>query len=288
MLFVPGDSERKLAKGISSGADALILDLEDSVAAAQRPAARSLVRELLQSRSDRSRLRLWVRVNALSSGILLDDLIAVFAGLPDGLLLPKVSTAAEVHQVAHYLEALEAREGLPRGSTKLMVITSETAQAVLTLSHDFYAGDRLVGLTWGGEDLSAAVGATSKMDSQGALTFTFQLARSLCLLTAAHLKVQPIDGIYADVRDTAGLRREIESARRDGFTGKLAIHPDQIEPINAAFIPGKAEVEWAQRVVAAFAAAPDTGVMSLDGQMIDRPHLAQAQRILELMARGAV
>jgi citrate lyase subunit beta/citryl-CoA lyase len=288
-LFVPGDSEKKLAKALSSGADALILDLEDSVAPAQLPFARGLVRELLQSRSDRSRLRLWVRVNGPTSGILLDDLIGIFAGSPDGLVLPKVSAPTEIQAVQHYLEALEAHEGLPRATTKLMVIATETPRAVLGLGqHYFQAGERLVGLTWGAEDLAAALGATGKTDSHGALTFTFQLARSMCLLTAASLSVQAIDGVYADFRDAAGLGREIENARRDGFTGKLAIHPDQVEPINTAFIPGKVEIEWAQRVVQAFAAAPEAGVRSLDGRMLDRPHLVQAQRILELMARGAI
>jgi citrate lyase subunit beta/citryl-CoA lyase len=288
-LFVPGDSEKKLAKALSSGADALILDLEDSVAPAQLPFARGLVRELLQSRSDRSRLRLWIRVNGPASGILLDDLIGVFAGSPDGLVLPKVSAPTEIQAVHHYLEALEAHEGLPRGTTRLMVIATETPRAVLELGqHYFQAGERLVGLTWGAEDLSAALGAATKTDSHGALTFTFQLARSMCLLTAASLSVQAIDGVYTDFRDAAGLGREIENARRDGFTAKLAIHPDQVEPINTAFIPGKVEVEWAQRVVQAFAAAPEAGVRSLDGRMLDRPHLLQAQRILELMARGAI
>jgi len=293
LLFVPGDSERKQAKALGSGADALILDLEDSVAVAQLPAARQRVRELLQSQTERSRQQLWVRVNALSSGIILQDLVAVIPGMPDGIVLPKAASAAEVAEVTHYLSALEMREGQVPGSTKLVVIATETPEALLNLNSygPVLAADprtqaRLAGLTWGSEDLSAAMGITHKTDRQGSLTFTFQLARSLCVVSATALGVQAIDGVYLDFRDAEGLRRDIESARRDGFTGKLAIHPDQVGPINEAFIPGAAEVEWAKRIVAAFAASPDAGVISLDGQMVDKPHLVQARRILDLIARG--
>jgi len=292
LLFVPGDSERKQAKALGSGADALILDLEDSVAVAQLPAARQRVRELLQSQTERSRQQLWVRVNALSSGIILQDLVAVVPGMPDGIVLPKAASAAEVAEVTHYLAALEIREGQVPGSTKLVVIATETPEALLNLNSygPVLAADprtqaRLAGLTWGSEDLSAAMGITHKTDRQGSLTFTFQLARSLCVVSATALGVQAIDGVYLDFRDTEGLRRDIESARRDGFTGKLAIHPDQVGPINEAFIPGAAEVEWAKRIVAAFAASPDAGVISLDGQMVDKPHLVQARRILDVIAR---
>jgi citrate lyase subunit beta/citryl-CoA lyase len=292
LLFVPGDSERKQAKAIGSGADALILDLEDSVAVAQLPAARQRVRELLQSQTDRSRQQLWVRVNALSSGILLQDLAAVFPGVPDGIVLPKATSAADVAEVSHYLSAFEAREGQVPDSTRLVVIATETPEALLNLNSygpvlasDPRTRGRLAGLTWGSEDLSAAMGVTHKTDRQGSLTFTFQLARSLCVVSATALGVQAIDGVYLDFRDTEGLKRDIESARRDGFSGKLAIHPDQVGPINEVFIPGPAEVEWAKRIVAAFAASPDAGVLSLDGQMIDKPHLVQARRILDLIAR---
>jgi citrate lyase subunit beta / citryl-CoA lyase len=292
LLFVPGDSERKQAKALGCGADALLLDLEDSVAPAQLPAARQRVRELLEAHIDRSRQQLWVRVNALSSGILLQDLVAVFPGAPDGIVLPKATSPAEVAEVGNYLTALEAREGRANGSTKLVIIATETPQALLSLgsysrvlSADPRTRERIAGLTWGSEDLSAAMGVTRKTDRQGSLTFTFQLARSLCVVTSSALGVQAIDGVYLDFRDTEGLKRDIESARRDGFTGKLAIHPDQVGPINEALIPGAAEVEWAKRVVAAFASSPDAGVVSLDGQMIDKPHLVQARRILDLSAR---
>jgi citrate lyase subunit beta/citryl-CoA lyase len=280
LLFVPGDSERKQTKAVDSGADALLLDLEDSVAAPQLPAARKRVCELLTARSDRSRQQLWVRVNALSSGILLQDLVAVFAGAPDGIVLPKTSTPAEVAEVGNYLTALEAREGRAVGSTRLLIIATETARALLTLN-TYTPDERILGLTWGAEDLSAALGVTRKTDQQGALTLTFQLARSLCVITSAALGVQAIDGVYTDFRDAAGLQREADEARRDGFSGKLAIHPDQVGPINAAFQPSATEVDWARRVVAAFAGAPQSGVINLDGRMIDKPHLVQARRILD-------
>ncbi len=292
LLFVPGDSERKQSKAVISEADALLLDLEDSVAAARLPAARARVLDLLKSRPDRTRQQLWVRVNALSSGLLLQDLAAVFPGSPDGIVLPKAASPAEVVQVAHYLSALEAREGRSPGSTQLLVIATETPQALLNLgtyanvlASEPHTRQRIAGLTWGSEDLSAAMGITHKTDRQGSLTFPFQLARSLCVVSATALGVQAIDGVYLDFRDTEGLKRDIEDARRDGFTGKLAIHPDQVGPINQAFVPGAAEVEWARRIVAAFASAPEAGVMSLDGRMIDKPHLFQAQRILDRVAR---
>jgi citrate lyase subunit beta / citryl-CoA lyase len=194
-------------------------------------------------------------------------------------VLPKVSTPAEVVEVGNYLSALEAREGRASGSTKLLVIATETPQALLALN-SYTPHARILGLTWGAEDLSAALGVTRKTDQQGALTLTFQLARSMCVITSAALGVQAIDGVYTDFRDAAGLKREAEEARRDGFSGKLAIHPDQVAPINEAFQPSAAEIDWARSVVAAFAAAPDAGVINLDGKMIDKPHLVQARRIL--------
>jgi len=292
LLFVPGDSERKQTKALASAADLLILDLEDSVASAHLPAAREQVRELLLGNTERSAQQLWVRLNALSSGLLLQDLAAVFPGQPDGIVLPKASSAEEVSEVSHYLSAMEAQAGRPIGSTRLIVIVTETPQALLRLGEyprasglTASARERLAGLTWGCEDLSAALGITHKTDRQGSLTFTFQLARSMCVLAAAAVGVQAIDGVFLDYRDLEGLKRDIESARRDGFTGKLAIHPDQIEAINAAFLPAASEIEWARRVVAAFASDPEAGVLSVAGQMVDRPHLVQARRILELVAR---
>lgn len=301
LLFVPGDSERKQSKALSTPADALLLDLEDSVAEAQLPAARTRVRELLAAqRAGRSQQppharvgvqsspQLWVRVHSLASGLLLDDLVAVFPGAPDGLVLPKVASATEVIQIDRELAALEARDARPVGSTQLIVIATESAQAVLNLPAfpgallaEPAAAARVTALTWGAEDLSASIGATARHTASGTLTVTFQLARSLCLLAAAALGVQALDGVYVNFRDTPGLERESAEARRDGFTGKLAIHPDQIAPINTAFNPTEAELARARRIVAAFAASPDVGVLTLDGEMIDRPHLLQARRLLQ-------
>jgi citrate lyase subunit beta / citryl-CoA lyase len=285
LLFVPGDSERKQVKGLASAADALILDLEDSVAAAQLPQARIRVRELLASARSGGP-QLWVRVHSPSSGLFADDVVAVFSGAPRGLVLPKVSSAAEVVQVDRELAALEARHGRAIGSTQLIIIATETPQAVLNLpglpaalQAQPAVAARLVGLTWGAEDLSAALGAVARQS--GALTSTFQLARSLCLLAAAALGLQAIDGVCVSFRDTQALEREAADARRDGFSGKLAIHPDQIALINAAFSPTDSELARARRIVAAFAAAPQAGVLNLDGEMIDRPHLIQARRLLE-------
>jgi citrate lyase subunit beta/citryl-CoA lyase len=287
-LFVPGDSERKQEKALASAADAVILDLEDSVAAPQLAAARRRVGELLRSVRERGRPQLWVRANAPSSDLLREDLEAVFAGgAPAGIVLPKVSGPAELAPVARRLATLEARLGMEPGATRLLIIATETPTGVLSLAQYPTAlcpmpgvRERIAGLTWGGEDLSTALGALAQREAGGALTFTFQLARTQCLLAAAALGAQAIDGVCTDFRDAARLQHELDSARRDGFSGKLAIHPEQIATINAAFAPTAAEREHARRVVAAFAGAPAAGVVSLDGRMIDRPHLLQAQRIL--------
>jgi citrate lyase subunit beta/citryl-CoA lyase len=231
-----------------------------------------------------------VRLNSPSSGKLLDDLAAVIGGRPDGVVLPKVSHAHEVREVAGHLDAHEAREGIHAGSTRIIVIATETPQALLNLNEyaNGAAGPRLGALTWGMEDLSAAVGVTGRAQEDGTLTPVLELARSLCLVAAAAAGVQAIDGVHADFRDGAGLKREATRARRDGFTAKLAIHPDQIPVINETFSPTVAEVEHAKRVVAAFAADPTAGVTSLDGRMLDRPHLVLAQRVLELSRRGGI
>jgi citrate lyase subunit beta/citryl-CoA lyase len=286
LLFVPGDSERKQVKALESQADALILDLEDSVDTAALPAARARVAALLGARA-RSGKQLWVRVNALSSGLLLRDLAALVREetAPEGIVLPKVAAPSEVAQVAHYLAALEVSAGREPGSILLIVIATETPRGVLSLpQYPLVLGaaalERLAGLTWGMEDLGAALAAREKRDEAGALLLPFQLARGACLLTAASLGVAAIDGVYAHFKDSQGLARELESARREGFSGKLAIHPDQIAPINAAFTPTAAEIGQARKVLAAFAAEPGAGVISLEGQMLDRPHLLAAQRVL--------
>jgi len=288
-LFVPGDSERKQAKALSSGADALILDLEDSADPAQLPAARQRVAGLLRARGGATGPQLWVRINPPDGPLWREDLAALFAAAgrtPDGIVLPKVSAAEEIEAAAVELGALERRHGSRAGATSMLVIATETPHGLLALPRypqalgGGNAAGRLAGLTWGAEDLSAALGARAKRDASGALTFTFALARTTCLLAAAALGVQAIDGVHTEFRDAAGLGRELAEARRDGFSGKLAIHPDQVAAINAAFTPTEAERVHAQRVVAAFAAAGGAGVASLDGQMIDRPHLVQARRVL--------
>jgi citrate lyase subunit beta/citryl-CoA lyase len=278
-LFVPGDSERKQAKALGGEADAIILDLEDSVSATQLPEARKRVASVL-SGGDRRRQQLWVRVNPPSSPLIGDDLAAVLPCAPDGVMLPKVSSVDEILSVSLKLPSANR--------TRVLVIATETPRALLSLGQWDLAsvGDRLAGLTWGMEDLGAALGATSKRQKDGSLAFTYQLARSTCLLAAASVGAQAVDSIYADFRDAAGLAHEAAQARRDGFTGKLAIHPDQVAAINAAFSPTAAEVAWAERVVAAFAATPGLGVTSLEGQMLDRPHLVQAQRLLDLARRN--
>ncbi len=294
LLFVPGDSVRKQERALATEADALILDLEDSVDPENLPAARARVAGLLGARGAHGTPGLWVRVNSPASGLLREDLEgACGGGLPAGIVLPKISAAAEILDAAARLSELERRLGVSEGRTRLLVIATETPQGLLALpQYPAVLGaapavrGRLAGLTWGAEDLGAALGALGRHEG-GGLTFTFQLARTTCLLTAAALGVQAIDGVHTDFRDAEGLQRELAAARRDGFTGKLAIHPGQLAAINGAFTPSEAECLHARRVVAAFAATPGAGVTSLDGRMIDRPHLIQAQRILAAARRRA-
>ena len=287
LLFVPGDSERKLTKALASGADALILDLEDSVAPERLGVARGQVLEFLQAHASSTHPQLWVRVNSLSSGRLYEDATAVIAGRPAGLVLPKVDGYGDIERIALTLEAIEAGHGIPVGTTSLVVISTETPAGLLALPSyppaaalHRASARRLAGLTWGMEDLSAALGARRKRDAHGALRPAFELARTTCLLTAAALGIAAIDGVYVDFRDSEGLRREAHLAREDGFSGKLAIHPEQVAAINAVFTPSAGELEWARRVVAAFEAAGGAGVTTLDGEMIDRPHWLLARRIL--------
>ncbi len=284
MLFVPGDSERKLAKGEGAGADALILDLEDAVAADRRPFARSLVREYLAARlGDARRPALWVRINPLDSGDALADLAGVMPGAPDGIVVPKTNSGEDIVRLDHYLSALEAREGVAPGRTRILPVATETAGALFHLSSYAGASARLHGLTWGAEDLPAALGASTNRGPDGELAFVYQLARALCLAAAVAADVQPLDTVFPDFRDLAGLERNAARARMDGFTGKIAIHPDQVPVIQTAFTPGAAELAHARAVVAAFDANPDAGTVALDGKMLDRPHLVQARKTL---ARG--
>ena len=283
MLFVPGDSERKLARGETCEADALILDLEDSVAPDRTGIARGMVRAYLDARPGTGRAQqLWVRVNPLSTDKALSDLAAVVGGAPDGIMLPKPDSAADVVLLGHYLTALEEREGLPRGHIRIMPVATETARAIFSLGTYAGCSDRLAGMTWGAEDLSAALGASTNKAPSGGYAFTYELARSLCLAAAVAADVQPLDTLYVDFRDSAGLAADSRASRQLGFTGRIAIHPDQAAPINAAYSPDEAEITHARRVVAAFAAAPGTGVVGMDGKMLDMPHLKQANRLLQV------
>jgi citrate lyase subunit beta/citryl-CoA lyase len=287
LLFVPADSERKLARGLESGADALILDLEDSVAAANRAAARRLARAFLDAHGPANgpgRIRRYVRINPLASGLALDDLAATVAGCPDGILLPKC-LPDDVRTADHYLAAFEAACGAPVGAIRIIAIATETPQAVFALGGYKGISPRLEAITWGAEDLSACLGGNNRT-IDGDYDGPYQLARSLCLLAAAAADVVAIDTIYTDFRDEGGLRAEAFAARRSGFAAKMAIHPAQLAAINEAFSVSAAERDWAERVIAAFAAQPDSGTLALDGKMIDKPHLVLARRLLGLAPSG--
>ena len=279
MLFVPADSERKLAKGLDSGADALILDLEDSVAAANRPAARRLARDFLEAHGSDRILR-YVRINPLASGLALDDLAATVAGRPDGILLPKC-VPEDVRTVDHYLSAFETAAGVPVGHIRIVAIATETPAAVFALGNYAGTSPRLEAITWGAEDLAACLGGNNRT-LDGDYDGPYKLARSLCLLAAAAANVAALDTIYTDFKDPAGLRAECAAAKRSGFVGKMAIHPAQLATINEVFSTSVEERGWAEQVVAAFAANPDAGTLALDGKMIDRPHLTLARRLLGL------
>src|ERR1051325_81595 len=279
LLFVPADSQRKLARGLDSGADALILDLEDSVAAPNRPTARKLAREFLEAHGP-EQIRRYVRVNPLASGLALDDLAATVGGRPDGILLPKC-TPEDVRTADHYLSAFEAAAGTPVGNIRIIAIATETPAAVFALGCYRGASARLEAITWGAEDLAACLGGNNRT-IQGDYDGPYKLARSLCLLAAAAAGIVAIDTIYTDFRDEAGLRAECAAARRSGFAAKMAIHPAQLAAINEAFSVSAAEREWADQVLAMFAANPDAGTLALDGKMIDKPHLVLARRLLGL------
>lgn len=284
LLFVPGDSERKLAKAMDSNADALILDLEDAVAPSRTEIARGMVLEYLKARPERSRQRLWVRVNPLNTPAAMVDL-KVVAGAPDGIVLPKVVGPADIIRLSHCLDALEVREGLQPGSIKIMPVATETPQSLFTLGDYAGCSARLHGLTWGAEDIAAALGASANRREDGEYDTVFSLAKALCLAGAAAANVLAVDTIWADYADQVGLEVEARQSRRAGFTGKIAIHPSQVEVINRAFSPSEQELAWSRRVVALFASNPGLGTVGLDGKMLDMPHLKQAQRVLDLAAR---
>lgn len=266
-LFVPADSERKIGKALDSEADAIIFDLEDSVAPAQKQAARDVLKNLPKRGGGPE---WWVRINPIGSEFHKDDLHLIGSGDIHGIVLPKAESGADVTRLGHRT-----------GNIPIHAIVTETAASLFGLLSYRQPGSPLIAMSWGAEDLSAALGASSKYDESRELSFTYKLARTLCLAGAVAAGVQPVDGVFADFKDEKGLRAEAEAARREGFTGKLAIHPAQVPIINAAFTPSAEDIRHAAEIVAAFEAHPDAGVLSVDGKMVDRPHLVQAQRILE-------
>ena len=283
-LFVPGDSERKLAKGRENPADALILDLEDAVADDRQGGARDMALAYLRENVDRSRQQLWVRVNPLDHHFSLDDLAAVMPGAPDGIVLPKVDEADDINRLAERLSALEAAESLAIGSTKILSVATETAASLL-MFHTYLEGvsDRLVALTWGGEDLAAALGASSNRNPlTGDYDYPYLHAKTMCLTTARAIDAQPVGVVFVNYRDLEALKADCERDRQAGFVGKIAIHPAQSEIINAAFTPSDEEVDWARKVVEVFEQNPGLGTVGLDGKMLDMPHLKQARNLLAL------
>ena len=279
-LFVPGDGDRKLAKIEHCGADIVILDLEDSVAPEHKPAARGRVHEYLRAHAGRPSPALWVRINPLDSALAEADLAAIAPAGPAGIVQPKTRTPADVVALRHRLDELEHGHGLRAGSIRILPIATETPAALFAMGGFAQVGARLAGLTWGAEDLSAAIGATDAREADGTWTAPFEFVRSLCLFGAAAAGVAAIDTLHADFRDSAGLRASCERARRDGFSGKLAIHPEQVAVINECFAPTAAELAQARRIVELFAAHPGAAALSLDGRMVDIPHLRLAQKTL--------
>jgi citrate lyase beta subunit len=282
-LFAPGDSQRKMEKAAASAADMVILDLEDAVAEGEKTAARSLVSAFLAANAAH-RARLWVRINPIQGPHALADLAAVMPAGPAGIMLPKPRGRADAELLNHYLTALEAAAGLELGATQVFLLVTEMPESMLATAS--YAGvPRLAAMSWGAEDLATALGAIDNRGADGDYGFTYQLARSLCLVGAAAAGVPAIDTIQADFRDEAGLRKRTAALRREGYRGMLAIHPAQIDVINEAFAPSAEELASAQRIVDLFAANPGAGTIGHEGAMLDRPHLARAQAVLALAAR---
>jgi len=283
-LFIPGDSEKKLGKADDLGADALILDLEDAVAPARKPAAREMVPAFIKDRPrGKRRSQLWVRINPLDTDHALTDLAAIVAAAPDGIMLPKVNGPQDVAACSHFLDALEVASGIEPGSIRILPVATETAIAPFRLGD--YAGanlNRLYGLTWGAEDLSSAIGASGNTDASGEWALTYKMVRSLCLLGAHAAGVEAVDTLFVDFRDPDGLRAASRASRSEGFSGRVAIHPAQVDIINESFSPSEAEIDFARRVVELFAANPDSGTLGLDGKMLDIPHLKQAQKTLAM------
>ncbi len=281
LLFIPGDSSKKLDKGLACGADVLLIDLEDSVAAGDKAKARTITRDFLKAHvAAEVRPRLFVRVNALDTGLIDEDLAVAMAGHPDGIMLPKSISGADITHLGAKLAVQEAIHELDDGSTGIIAVATETAASVFNLGTYKGASPRLGALTWGGEDLSADIGALANRDENGVFTEVYRVVRALCLMGAVAAEAMPIDTVFTNFRDIEGLRREAMEALRDGFTGKMAIHPAQVPVINEIFTPAQKDIDKAKRIVEAFTDAGDAGVIGLDGEMHDRPHLRRAEKLL--------
>lgn len=281
LLFVPGDNEKKLEKALRSGADALIIDLEDSVALDRKPMARELSAAFIRSHAALAgRPKLIVRVNALGTRLTDADLDGVMPAGPDAIMLPKAEGGVSVQHIGAKMAVREAEHDLGDGAIKIIAIGSETARGVFQLGTYAGASHRLIGLTWGGEDLSADLGAETNRLTDGIYADPYRLARALCLMGAAAAEIDPIDSVFTAFRNDAGLQAECEAGQRDGFVGKMAIHPEQVAIINRVFTPSTASIARARAIVAAFAANPGLGVIGIDGEMVDMPHLKRAERLL--------
>nr|WP_260599198.1 CoA ester lyase [Sphingomonas sp. ZFBP2030] len=281
-LFAPGDSARKMAKAVESSADIVLLDLEDAVATENKPLARQMVHDVLSNNPERARI--WVRINPLDGPYTLMDLAAIMPAHPGGIMLPKVYGRQDVELLDHYLAAFEAAHGFAIGSTPVIVLVTETAEAMFHTG-DYKGAPRVVALTWGAEDLADAIGASTNVNADGSYGFTYELARSLCLLGAAAAGVTAIETIQGDFRDLDALKTRAEKVRRDGYRGMLAIHPAQVDVINAAFTPSAEEIAEAQAIVDLFAANPGVGTIGHQGGMLDRPHLSRAEQLLRQVER---
>jgi citrate lyase subunit beta / citryl-CoA lyase len=290
LLFVPGDSPKKLDKCLTLGADTLLLDLEDAVAPSAKAGARATVRDFLKNASkEKKRPLLYVRINSLDTGLVDGDLDTVLEGAPDGILLPKSNGHEDLVLLDAKITAREAVVGIPDGATKIMVLVTETPVSVFTLGTYKGASARLTGLSWAALDLAVAVNAETYRLESGAYTQPYQVARALGLFAAHAADVLAIDTPYTNFKDEAGLRREAEEARRDGFHGKMAIHPAQVAIINEVFTPTAEQIKRARAIVDAFKANPGAGTLGVNGEMLDRPHLIRAERLLaQAKAAGAL
>lgn len=277
-LFAPGDSEKKMTKAMEGEADIVLIDLEDAVATNAKAAARVMVHDFIAANPGQ-RGRLWVRVNPMDGPHTLADLVAVMPARPGGIMLPKVYGRQDVETLDRYLEALEVASGIEQGSTPVIVLITETAEAMFHTG-DYKGAPRVVALTWGAEDLADSIGASSNRNADGSYSFTYELARSLTVLGAATAGVTAIETISADFKDLEALKARAEKVRRDGYRGMMAIHPAQVPVINEAFTPTEAEIAEAQEIVDVFAANPGVGAIGWKGGMLDRPYLARAQRLL--------